>query len=76
MCTSLPTSTNHHVDWPPNATLPRWLPRLEPVKVSKGLALHESGRQMDYACFPTLAVVALVYETADGASTDACNVRQ
>lgn len=48
----------------------RWLPRLQRVELPQGLALHESGSRMSHACFPTTAVVSLVYESADGASTE------
>ncbi len=48
----------------------RWLPALERVELPQGRALHESGSRMGHACFPTTAVVSLVYETAEGASTE------
>lgn len=76
MSISFPPSTNHLIDGLPEATLQRWLPRLERFEVPKGLALHESGSLMGYAYFPTTAIVSLVYETGDGASTDACDGRQ
>jgi CRP-like cAMP-binding protein len=48
----------------------RWGPRLETVEVPQGVALHESGRPMSGAYFPTTAVVSLMYETAEGASME------
>jgi CRP-like cAMP-binding protein len=67
MCISSAPPTNHLVAALPDDARQRWLPRLERVELPQGLALHEPGRQMSYAYFPTTAVVSLVYETADGA---------
>lgn len=70
MCISSELRTNHLIAALPDDSRQRWLPRLERVELSQGQALHESGRQMSYAYFPTTAVVSLVYDTADGASLE------
>jgi CRP-like cAMP-binding protein len=54
----------------PVAVRQRWLPRLERVEVPLGLALHESGREMSHAYFPTTAIVSLDYQMADGATME------
>lgn len=61
---------NHLIANLPEEVRQRWLPRLEPVELKSGAALHESGCQMGAAYFPTTAVVSLVYETAEGASME------
>lgn len=61
---------NHLIAGLPDDARQRWLPRLERVELPQGLVLHESGRPMGYAYFPTTAVVSLAYETADGASME------
>ncbi|HJV72086.1 Crp/Fnr family transcriptional regulator [Ideonella sp.] len=70
MCIASTPRSNHLIAGLPIDARQRWLPRLERVEVPQGLALHQSGSQMSYAYFPTTAVVSLVYETADGASTE------
>lgn len=70
MCLSSARQANRLIAILPEDVRQRWLPRLERVELAQGLALHESGRQMSYAYFPTTAVVSLVCETADGASLE------
>ena len=64
------SQVNHLIANLPDDVRQRWLPRLEPVELKQGAALHESGCQMGAAYFPTTAVVSLVYETSDGASME------
>lgn len=70
MCNSSGPPMNQLILGLPHDTRQRWLPQLERVELPRGLALHESGRQMSHAVFPTTAVVSLVYETAEGASME------
>ncbi len=70
MCISSESRTNHLIDGLPDDARQRWLPRLERVELPRGLTLHESGRQMSHAYFPTTAVVSLDYEMADGAPVE------
>lgn len=48
----------------------RWSANLEPVQLSIGQVLSESGRVPGYVFFPTTAVVSLLYVTENGASTE------
>lgn len=48
----------------------RWSAYLEPVHLSLGQVLSESGRAPGYVYFPATAVVSLLYMTADGASSE------
>ena len=78
--TTLPTHTHHcHAsDARQNqllATLSdlewhRWRPHLEPVDLSLGQVLCESGRNPPYVIFPTTAIVSLLYLTLNGASAE------
>lgn len=70
MCIPCPTPTNHVIDGLPDEVCRRWLPHLETVQLARNLTLHESGCEMDFAYFPTTAVVSLIYITADGESTE------
>ena len=54
----------------PQAEWERWLPYLEPVHLSLGQVLSESGRAPAYVYFPTTAIVSLLYMTRDGASSE------
>jgi CRP-like cAMP-binding protein len=54
----------------PVAEWVRWQPDLEPVDLSLGQVLCESGRTPEYAYFPTTAIVSLLYITQDGASAE------
>jgi CRP-like cAMP-binding protein len=70
MCISFGPRSNHLLAALSDATRQRLLPLLERVEIPQGLALHESGSQMNYAYFPTTAVVSLICGTADGASME------
>lgn len=70
MCISCGLRTNHLIAGLPDDARQRWFPRLERVELPRGLALQESGSQMGYAYFPTTAIVSLVNQMEDGASTE------
>jgi len=48
----------------------RWRARLECVDLTRGQLLHEPGRPLRHAYFPTTAVVSLMCTVASGASTE------
>ena len=48
----------------------RWQPHLEPMMLSLGQVLYESGDTMRYVYFPTTAIVSLLYVMEDGASAE------
>lgn len=48
----------------------RLQPHLEPIEVKRGDTLCESAARLGHACFPTTAVISLLYVTADGESTE------
>ena len=50
--------------------LARWLPRLEPVDLPLGEVLYESGSRLTHVCFPTTAIISLLYVMEDGASAE------
>ena len=54
----------------PDSELQRWLPELEPVELSLGQVLYESGASMPYVYFPTSSIVSLLYVLEDGASAE------
>ncbi len=54
----------------PQAEWQRWLPHLEPVEMSLGSVLHESGEAMTHVYFPTSSIVSLLYVMEDGASAE------
>lgn len=70
MCIPCPTPTNHVIAGLPDEVREHWLPQLETVQLPRHLSLHESGCGMDFAYFPTTAVVSLIYITADGESME------
>lgn len=70
MCIPCSIPTNHVIAGLPAEVLERWLPRLEQVQLARHATLHESGCEMEFAYFPTTAVVSLVYVTSDGQSTE------
>jgi CRP-like cAMP-binding protein len=47
-----------------------WEPRLEPVKLSLGQVLSESGSVQSHVYFPTTSIVSLLYVMEDGASAE------
>ena len=44
--------------------------RLEPVQMTLGQVLYESGSKLDYVYFPTNSIVSLLYVMEDGASAE------
>ncbi len=54
----------------PDADLARWLPHLEWVELPLGCVVSEPGVALDYAYFPTSAIVSLLYVMEDGASAE------
>lgn len=54
----------------PPEILARWEPHLEPVELSLGQVLSESGWRMNHVYFPTTAIVSLLCVTKDGATTE------
>jgi len=54
----------------PPESLQRWLPHLEAVELSLGQVLSESGTTMSHVCFPTTAIVSLLYVMENGASAE------
>lgn len=51
-----------------------WLPLLEPVELTQGHVLGESGVPIPYLYFPTNAIVSLMYVLEDGASAEVAMV--
>ena len=54
----------------PRAELERLFPELELVQLSVGKRLYDFGEQLDYAYFPTNAIISLQYINEDGATTE------
>jgi CRP-like cAMP-binding protein len=54
----------------PGDDLEKWLPLLEPVELTLGKALLESGGDLSHVYFPTKAIVSLLYVTESGASAE------
>jgi CRP-like cAMP-binding protein len=54
----------------PDAEWARWLPQLEPVDLSLGKVLYESGTKLSHVYFPTTSIVSLLYVMEDGASAE------
>jgi CRP-like cAMP-binding protein len=48
----------------------RLLPDLQLVPMPLGLAVHESGKHIDYLYFPTTSIVSLIYVMESGASAE------
>ncbi len=48
----------------------RWQPHIESAQLTLGQVLCESGGELEYAYFPTTAIVSLVSTTFEGASTE------
>jgi len=61
---------NYLLDVLPVAQLNCLIPHLELVLLPLGEALYESGCQLDYVYFPTTCIVAKLYFTENGASTE------
>jgi hypothetical protein len=61
---------NHLLSELPHAESQRWLPRLEPVDLSLGEVLYESGVRLSHVYFPTTAIISLLYVMENGASAE------
>jgi CRP-like cAMP-binding protein len=61
---------NHLLAALPHAESQRWLPLLEPVDLSLGEVLYESGITLSHVYFPTTAIISLLYVLEDGASAE------
>ncbi len=54
----------------PEAEWRAWLPLLEPVQLTQGQVLCESGSTPAHVVFPTTAIVSLLYMTQEGSSAE------
>jgi CRP-like cAMP-binding protein len=54
----------------PDSVWQRWLPDLEPVQLSLGQVLYESGVTLPHIYFPTTSIVSLLYVMENGASAE------
>ena len=54
----------------PAAEYERLRPHLEPVPMTLGAVVYESGSRLDHVYFPTTSIVSLLYVMADGASAE------
>jgi CRP-like cAMP-binding protein len=63
-------SQNHLLGALLPAAARRWLPLLEPVDMPLGSVLYESGGTLSHVCFPTTAIVSLLYVMENGASAE------
>jgi CRP-like cAMP-binding protein len=70
MATATQAAENHLLAALPDAELQRWLPSLEPIELSLGQVLYESGRTLSHVYFPTTAIVSLLFVLEDGASAE------
>jgi len=61
---------NHLLAALPHAEWQRWLPQLEPVGLTLGQVLYESGSTLSHVYFPTTALVSLLYVMENGASAE------
>lgn len=61
---------NYLIDALPDSDYARLLPHLELVAMPLGQALYESGGKLQYAYFPTTAIVSLLYVLESGASAE------
>lgn len=61
---------NHLLAALPKSAWGRLAVLLQPVEMSPGQVLHESGDNMNYVYFPTTAIVSLMYITRSGASAE------
>ena len=62
--------TNQLLHGLPDDAWGRWVPYLEPVRLTLGQVLSEPGRVPAYVYFPTTAIISLLYMTQDGASSE------
>jgi CRP-like cAMP-binding protein len=65
---------NHLLAAMPAVEWQRWQSLLESIDPPLGKVLHESGCTMSHVCFPTTAIVSLLYVLEDGASAEIAGV--
>ena len=61
---------NHLLASLPNDEFARFQSKLQPVSLKLGTVLYESGDRLDYAYFPTTAIVSLLYIMENGATAE------
>jgi CRP-like cAMP-binding protein len=61
---------NHLLAALPAGELARIKTKLEPVSFKLGDVLYESGNKMDYAYFPTTAIISMLYVMENGATAE------
>jgi CRP-like cAMP-binding protein len=61
---------NHLLASLPESEWQRWSPQLEAVDLSLGQVLAESGTTLSHVCFPTSAIISLLYVMENGASAE------
>lgn len=61
---------NHLFAWVSEEELMRLLPNLQPLTLTLGEVLYESGEKMDYVYFPTTAIISLLYIMEDGSTAE------
>lgn len=61
---------NHLLAALPEDELARLLPNLQPVSLSLGKVIYESGETMDFVYFPTTAIISLLYIMENGATAE------
>jgi CRP-like cAMP-binding protein len=64
------TRRNHLLAALPAPEWARWQPHVEPVTLTLGHVLYESGVALGHVVFPTTALVSLLYVMEDGASAE------
>jgi len=62
--------TNHLLAALPADEFSRLEPNLEPVSLSLGEVIYESGEQLDHIYFPTTAIISLLYIMENGATAE------
>ena len=70
MVTSADPKQNHLLAALADSEAERWLPQLEPIEMSLGEVLYESGTTLTHVYFPTTAIVSLLYVMENGASAE------
>jgi hypothetical protein len=61
---------NHLIAALPADEFIRLKPNLEPVSLSLGEVIYESGEQLEYIFFPTTAIISLLYIMENGSTAE------
>src|SRR5688572_2987589 len=61
---------NHLLAALPDDAFTRLKPNLEPVSLTLGKVIYESGEQLDYVYFPTTAIISLLYIMENGSTAE------